>query len=120
LMSSIAFSISFFFFFHAEVGIRDFHVTGVQTCALPICRWLRRLLWLPVCFVLLTLLQVLPLRWIDPPTSAFMLARQIEGIGNEEIGRAARRDRAVSKGRVQWSQSMQKANERMADESTRW
>src|SRR6266700_973924 len=25
-----------FFFFHAEVGIRDFHVTGVQTCALPI------------------------------------------------------------------------------------
>src|SRR5690606_41054428 len=26
----------FFFFFQAEVGIRDFHVTGVQTCALPI------------------------------------------------------------------------------------
>src|SRR5690606_31374514 len=25
--------------FHAEDGIRDFHVTGVQTCALPICRW---------------------------------------------------------------------------------
>src|SRR5690606_41197966 len=24
------------FFFHAEDGIRDFHVTGVQTCALPI------------------------------------------------------------------------------------
>src|SRR5690606_40234776 len=28
-----------FFFFQAEDGIRDFHVTGVQTCALPICRW---------------------------------------------------------------------------------
>src|SRR5215475_1739578 len=28
--------ISFFFFFQAEDGIRDFHVTGVQTCALPI------------------------------------------------------------------------------------
>src|SRR5690606_9861569 len=27
---------SFFFFFQAEDGIRDFHVTGVQTCALPI------------------------------------------------------------------------------------
>src|SRR5690606_40302208 len=27
----------FFFFFQAEDGIRDFHVTGVQTCALPIC-----------------------------------------------------------------------------------
>src|SRR5690606_39693466 len=24
-------------FFQAEDGIRDFHVTGVQTCALPIC-----------------------------------------------------------------------------------
>src|SRR5690606_37521534 len=26
-----------FFFFQAEDGIRVFHVTGVQTCALPIC-----------------------------------------------------------------------------------
>src|SRR5690606_40867341 len=33
---------SFFcFFFQAEDGIRDFHVTGVQTCALPIL-FLRR------------------------------------------------------------------------------
>src|SRR5215475_5513453 len=29
-------AIVFFFFFQAEDGIRDFHVTGVQTCALPI------------------------------------------------------------------------------------
>src|SRR5690606_40726103 len=28
--------IAFVFFFQAEDGIRDFHVTGVQTCALPI------------------------------------------------------------------------------------
>src|SRR2546429_5859803 len=28
---------SFFFFFQAEDGIRDVAVTGVQTCALPIC-----------------------------------------------------------------------------------
>src|SRR3712207_4285236 len=28
----------FFFFFQAEDGIRDIGVTGVQTCALPICR----------------------------------------------------------------------------------
>src|SRR5690606_11186480 len=27
------------FFFQAEDGIRDFHVTGVQTCALPISAW---------------------------------------------------------------------------------
>src|SRR5690606_40222347 len=26
----------YIFFFQAEDGIRDFHVTGVQTCALPI------------------------------------------------------------------------------------
>src|SRR5690606_39805401 len=31
----------FIFFFQAEDGIRDFHVTGVQTCALPI--WSARL-----------------------------------------------------------------------------
>src|SRR5690625_7927474 len=29
----------FFFFFQAEDGIRDGHVTGVQTCALPISRF---------------------------------------------------------------------------------
>src|SRR5256886_11809760 len=28
---------SVFFFFQAEDGIRDLTVTGVQTCALPIC-----------------------------------------------------------------------------------
>src|SRR5690349_22950070 len=27
----------FIFFFQAEDGIRDLYVTGVQTCALPIC-----------------------------------------------------------------------------------
>src|SRR5690606_40728543 len=32
-----------FFFFQAEDGIRDFHVTGVQTCALPI--------FPPVCYI---------------------------------------------------------------------
>src|SRR5436309_15811422 len=30
-----------FFFFQAEDGIRDFHVTGVQTCALPISQLAR-------------------------------------------------------------------------------
>src|SRR5690606_39430737 len=38
LCSSIrSLCLRFFFFFQAEDGIRDFHVTGVQTCALPIC-----------------------------------------------------------------------------------
>src|SRR5258706_1775513 len=30
-------SLGFLFFFQAEDGIRDWSVTGVQTCALPIC-----------------------------------------------------------------------------------
>src|SRR2546422_1992634 len=38
--------IFFFFFFQAEDGIRDVAVTGVQTCALPICRWpVLELIW---------------------------------------------------------------------------
>src|SRR3989454_2576391 len=35
-------SVLFFFFFQAEDGIRDYKVTGVQTCALPICLALPR------------------------------------------------------------------------------
>src|SRR5256885_2940164 len=34
--NSTSIIISFFFFFQAEDGIRDYKVTGVQTCALPI------------------------------------------------------------------------------------
>src|SRR5690606_40444643 len=33
---TFCYALEFFFFFQAEDGIRDFHVTGVQTCALPI------------------------------------------------------------------------------------
>src|SRR5690554_6506699 len=36
----VVFVIFFFFFFQAEDGIRDADVTGVQTCALPICLFL--------------------------------------------------------------------------------
>src|SRR5690625_5590660 len=36
------FQMYYCFFFQAEDGIRDGHVTGVQTCALPICLQKRR------------------------------------------------------------------------------
>src|SRR5690606_40182649 len=36
LLAAGSWTCFFFFFFQAEDGIRDFHVTGVQTCALPI------------------------------------------------------------------------------------
>src|ERR1039457_7434668 len=32
-------SVVVLFFFPGEDGIRDYKVTGVQTCALPICLW---------------------------------------------------------------------------------
>src|SRR5690606_40496088 len=41
LTLAFVFGCLFFFFFQAEDGIRDFHVTGVQTCALPI--WVKQL-----------------------------------------------------------------------------
>src|SRR5690348_2968880 len=37
LAASAVAAYDFFFFFQAEDGIRDGRVTGVQTCALPIC-----------------------------------------------------------------------------------
>src|SRR5437867_258486 len=37
-MCSVFLFLFVFFFFQAEDGIRDRTVTGVQTCALPICR----------------------------------------------------------------------------------
>src|SRR2546430_4668557 len=36
-MREAVFTVLLFFFFQAEDGIRDLTVTGVQTCALPIC-----------------------------------------------------------------------------------
>src|SRR2546430_10493188 len=56
--------VSFYcFFFQAEDGIRDLTVTGVQTCALPIC--LRG----PVAFLILgqTLRRVTRVRLTSPP-----------------------------------------------------
>src|SRR5256885_9195236 len=40
--SDVASALLFFFFFQAEDGIRDYKVTGVQTCALPIFERVRR------------------------------------------------------------------------------
>src|SRR5207253_3893128 len=44
---NVNFVLLFFFFFQAVDGIRDGHVTGVQTCALPISS--------PVCSFIVTL-----------------------------------------------------------------
>src|SRR5437763_16734413 len=44
----VFYDLIFFFFFQAEDGIRDTSVTGVQTCALPICRRERHAFFLAV------------------------------------------------------------------------
>lgn len=41
-------------------------------------RWLRWMLWAPVLAVIASVLQVAILRFVDPPVSAFMIARQFE------------------------------------------
>jgi monofunctional biosynthetic peptidoglycan transglycosylase len=70
----------------ATIAPRIHRVTGTAAIAEPASnpprrrrrRWLRVLLWLPVLFVAATTAQVALLRFIDPPASAFMLARQAE------------------------------------------
>ena len=48
-------------------------------------RWLRWLfLWLPLAFVGFTLAQVLLLRWLPPPTSAFMIGRHFDALVQRE------------------------------------
>ena len=49
-------------------------------------RWLLRLLWLPPAFVLVTTLQVLVPRFVDPPTSAYMVWRQLDALLAREPG----------------------------------
>src|SRR5690606_39784951 len=72
------------FFFQAEDGIRDFHVTGVQTCALPISY--RMLPVAPLPEVDLPIISVTAnLPGASPETMASSVATQ--------IGRASCRER---------------------------
>src|SRR5437660_6203813 len=67
----------FFFFFQAEDGIRDGHVTGVQTCALPISQSLHQRAASPAEHVCVRL-QVLWLRHRPPlPAAKHFLPRRL-------------------------------------------
>ena len=67
----------------------DSNLTAPHAAALPKPRrrWLRwLLLWLPLLFVLATVLQVAVLRFVDPPLTAFMIGRYVEAWGDGDRG----------------------------------
>src|SRR5438046_9138919 len=77
-----------YFFFQAEDGIRDWSVTGVQTCALPIfISWLGRIV---NSFCLLIFLCSKRWRFNNTTYAVGGLAGGLEGL---QIGRASCRER---------------------------
>src|SRR5690606_39664153 len=95
---------SVFFFFQAEDGIRDFHVTGVQTCALPISYFVRKL-------------TIPPGTGIRPENQPFFapevpysfkscdIQRQLSVYAKSRVGFERSEERRVGKeGRSRWSQ----------------
>src|SRR5207302_2950534 len=99
------------FFFQAEDGIRDFHVTGVQTCALPISGRGRNPSARPLeisgrgeGITVLTVLdaEVVRRRCNDdvdavgrPLLKHLHAIREVEAAGRSEIGRASCRERVA-------------------------
>src|SRR5437868_15410023 len=81
------------FFFQAEDGIRDRNVTGVQTCALPICppcRSASLVLWLVRPALLSSQPALLPSIALPAPSRA--MPRRREGRRSEErrVGKECR------------------------------
>src|SRR5690606_39605499 len=76
-----------FFFFQAEDGIRDFHVTGVQTCALPICQGSLTALF--------SVLHTAPRRWSrsDIALVSSVMERTWHAVENARVHAALRQSR---------------------------
>lgn len=51
----------------------------------PRRRWLRRLLWLVAFVIVFPIIQVLVLRFVDPPFSSFMMIRQMQAWGSGDF-----------------------------------
>src|SRR2546430_10109491 len=86
----------FFFFFQAEDGIRDLTVTGVQTCALPICTTnpaRNTATVLPARLVAEGELLEASGRSTERPASPFPSIRILDEEALFEIGRASCRER---------------------------
>src|SRR5437588_8237573 len=92
-----------FFFFQAEDGIRDHCVTGVQTCALPICQ----LDWLPLAEPLRDLPKWKP---VELATAAFgqgVDVTPIEMLAATDViatgGNRSEERRVGKEGRARWT-----------------
>src|SRR5690606_39444538 len=96
--------------FQAEDGIRDFHVTGVQTCALPISKYKLEYIWLDGCtpaaglrgktqikeFDAFPTLEQLPLWGFDGSSTMQAEGGSSDCVLKPEIGRASCRERVES------------------------
>src|SRR3989454_11222541 len=74
--------IMFFFFFQAEDGIRDYKVTGVQTCALPIySQQRRRWEWLAIGFAFVMSMSrvYLSAHWFSDVVAGALLGAGLAG-----------------------------------------
>src|SRR5699024_12000964 len=91
------------FFFQAEDGIRDRNVTGVQTCALPICAVISSVLTTIVVFVPIVLMDdeigkmmivltvVVAVTLISSVLIAFTLIPVLSRSEERRVGKAGRR-----------------------------
>src|SRR5690606_39396033 len=81
------------FVFQAEDGIRDFHVTGVQTCALPIL--VANQMILVVAFTFWHLAAAGHDKRVFVCVARYRITEGVKaGLGRREIGRASCRERA--------------------------
>src|SRR5207249_9598220 len=92
----------YIFFFQAEDGIRDRNVTGVQTCALPICEF--RALLASVASILRqgnslsSALQQFPLAFPPLYVSTVQASEKTSDLAPAQIGRASCRERGGNAG----------------------
>src|SRR5690606_40290602 len=94
-------------FFQAEDGIRDFHVTGVQTCALPICHFFALVALATSGLALLAMTSAYRMKrltafldpWADPFNSGFQLTQSLIAIGRGEMFGVRSEERRVGKER---------------------
>src|SRR5256885_3336600 len=75
------------FFFQAEDGIRDYKVTGVQTCALPISCPRRRRRRRPVAVCRMCLVEVEKMPKLQPACAVYVAEGMVVKTTTEQVGK---------------------------------